>query len=471
MTDQAMLIEGRRWNTASSFDVINPATEGRAGQAPEATKDDLDAAMAAAQRAFPTWSSDEGQRRSLLREAAAALTGAAEQLGAILCAESGHPLAHAVMEVYGASHWFSYYADLEVPAETIALSATTIAEVRRRPLGVIAAITPWNYPLALASWKLAPALRAGNTVVLKPSPFTPLATLAMGEVLAAVFPPGVLNVLSGGDELGAWMTAHPIPRKVSFTGSVAGGRSVALSAAADLKRVTLELGGNDAAIILDDADLEEVADGVFKGAFANSGQVCSAIKRVYAPRDRYDELVDALSARAKAAVMGDPLEQGTELGPLSTKPQYDRVLGLLGDALDRGAVAASGGAARSGAGYFIEPTILRDLSEGTALVDEEQFGPVLPVLAYDSVEDAVAKANDTMFGLGGSVWSGDPERAAEVAGRLECGTAWVNTHLALSPLQPFGGFKWSGIGVENGPWGLASFSEIQILHRPLGDSS
>ena len=471
MTDQAMVIEGRRWATSSSFDVVNPATERSAGLAPDASKDDLEAAMTAARRAFPAWSRDEERRRALLREAAAALSAAAEQLGAILCAESGHPLAQAVTEIYGASIWFSYYADLEVPLESIELDATSIAEVRRRPLGVVAAITPWNYPLVLASWKLAPALRAGNTVVLKPSPFTPLATLAMGEVLAEVFPPGVLNVLSGGDELGQWMTAHPIPRKVSFTGSVAGGRSVALSAAADLKRVTLELGGNDAAIILDDADLDEVADGIFKGAFVNSGQVCSAIKRVYAPKSRYDEFVDALAARAGAAVMGDPLAEGTTLGPLSTRPQYDRVLGLLGDALDRGAVAASGGAARDSAGYFIEPTILRDLGEGIAIVDEEQFGPVLPVLSYDHVDDALARANGTMFGLGGSVWSADPERAAEVAGLLECGTAWVNTHLALSPLQPFGGFKWSGIGVENGPWGLASFSEIQILHRPRSSTT
>jgi len=466
-----MIIEGKRWDTSSSYDVINPATETSAGKAPDASKDDLEAAMTAAQRAFPDWSRDEDRRRSLLREAAAALNGAAEQLGAILCAESGHPLPQAVVEIYGASLWFSYFADLEVPHETIELNATTVAEVRRRPLGVVAAITPWNYPLVLASWKLAPALRAGNTVVLKPSPFTPLATLAMGEVLSGVFPPGVLNVLSGGDELGAWMTAHPIPRKISFTGSVAGGRSVALSAAADLKRVTLELGGNDAAIILDDADLEEVADGIFKGAFANSGQVCSAIKRVYAPKNRYDEFVDALAARADAAVMGDPLAEGTDLGPLSTKPQYNRVVGLLGDALDQGAVAASGGGARGGSGYFVEPTILRGLSEGVAIVDEEQFGPVLPVLAYDSVEEALARANGTMFGLGGSVWSADPERAIEIAGRLECGTAWVNTHLALSPMQPFGGFKWSGIGVENGPWGLASFSEIQALHRPLGEAT
>jgi acyl-CoA reductase-like NAD-dependent aldehyde dehydrogenase len=462
-----MVIEGRRWPSAGSFEVVNPATEGLAGMAPSATRQDLDAAMAAAQGAFPSWSIDEDERRRVLIAIADALVAAAERIGPILTAESGHPLGHAVREVHGAAAWFRYYADLELPREILELGPGTVAEIRRRPLGVVAAITPWNYPLALASWKLAPALRAGNTVVLKPSPFTPLATLALGEVLAEVLPAGVLNVVTGGDELGAWMTAHPVPRKVSFTGSVASGKAVAVAASADLKRITLELGGNDAAIVLDDADLSAAADGLFAGAFANSGQVCSAIKRVYVPEARYDEFVEALAARANASVMGDPLLDRTQLGPLSTAPQYERVLGLLDDALRKGAVAAAGGAAVDGPGYFVEPTILSGINEGVALVDEEQFGPVLPVMAYGDIDEAVERANGTMYGLGGSVWSSDPERAAEVAARLECGTAWVNTHLALSPFQPFGGLKWSGLGVENGPWGLASFTDIQVLHRPV----
>ena len=466
MTQPSMVIDGRSRPSAERFDVINPATEGLAGSAPRATGQDLDDAMTAAAVSFRTWSLDEDERRRVLVLAADTLVAAAERIGPILTAESGHPLSHAVLEVHGAAAWFRYYAELELPREVVTLGPGTVAEIRRRPLGVVAAITPWNYPLALASWKLAPALRAGNTVVLKPSPFTPLATLAMGEVLAEVLPAGVLNVVTGGDELGEWMTAHRIPRKVSFTGSVASGKAVAVAASADLKRLTLELGGNDAAIVLDDADLDRVATGLFAGAFANSGQVCSAIKRVYVPAARHDELVEALAAKAAASVMGDPMSSDTQLGPLSTGPQYERVLGLLDDALRSGAVVAAGGAAVDGPGYFVEPTILSGLSEGVAIVDEEQFGPVLPVMSYGDVDEAIERANGTMYGLGGSVWSSDPERAAEVAARLECGTAWVNAHLALSPFQPFGGLKWSGLGVENGPWGLASFTDIQVLHRP-----
>jgi len=470
MSELEMVIDGRSWGTAGSFEVVNPATEGLAGVAPSASPEDLDAAMRAALAAFRSWSLDEPARRDALRAAADALVAAAPRIAPILTAESGHPLRRSLGEVHGASMWFRYYAELEVPVETVRLSEERVAEIRRRPLGVVAAITPWNFPLALASWKIAPALRAGNSIVLKPSPFTPLATLALGEVLAKVLPPGVLNVITGGDELGAQMTAHPVPRKVSFTGSVGGGKAVALSAAADLKRLTLELGGNDAAIVLDDADLESTADGIFAAAFQNSGQVCAAIKRVYVSSVRYDELVGALVERAEAAVFGDPLDDATQFGPLSTKPQYGRVLELLDDALGSGATAVSGGGAMEGPGYFVAPTILRDLSDGVRIVDEEQFGPVLPVIACRDVNDALERANGTMYGLGGSIWSSDLERAAEVAGRLDCGTAWVNAHLALSPMQPFGGFKWSGIGVENGPWGLASFTDIQVLNRPSSAS-
>jgi len=330
---------------------------------------------------------------------------------------------------------------------------------------VVAAITPWNFPLTLAFWKIAPALLAGNTMVLKPSPFTPLSTLKVGELLRDVFPPGVLNIVSGGDELGAWMTTHPVPRKISFTGSIETGKKVALSAAPDLKRVTLELGGNDPAIVLDDADPATVASAVFAGAFNNNGQVCSAIKRVYVPESMYDEVVEGLAAHAKAIKVGDGTEPDSKLGPINNEPQYERVKELVADALANGARAVTGGHAMDRPGYFFEPTILAGLSDGTRIVDEEQFGPALPVISYRDLGDAIDRANATHFGLSGSVWSADEERAAGVAAQLECGTAWVNTHLALSPEQPFGGFKWSGLGVENGPWGLAEFTEFQVVHR------
>jgi acyl-CoA reductase-like NAD-dependent aldehyde dehydrogenase len=256
-----------------------------------------------------------------------------------------------------------------------------------------------------------------------------------------------------------------VPRKVSFTGSVATGKHVAASAAPDLKRVTLELGGNDPAIVLPDADVGAIAERIYNAAFANNGQVCSAIKRVYVPEALHDDLVDALASRAAAAKVGDGMEPDIELGPVNNAPQFERVKGLVADALSSGAVAATGGAPIDGPGYFFQPTVLTGVAEGTRIVDEEQFGPALPVVSYRDVDEAVDRANATTFGLSGSVWSGDPDRGAEVAARLECGTAWVNSHLVLMPQQPFGGFKWSGIGVENGPWGLAGFTEIQVQSR------
>jgi acyl-CoA reductase-like NAD-dependent aldehyde dehydrogenase len=314
-------------------------------------------------------------------------------------------------------------------------------------------------------WKIAPALRAGNTVVIKPSPYTPLTTLKMGEILRDALPPGVLNVVTGGDQLGGMMTGHPVPRKISFTGSIETGKRVAASAAPDLKRVTLELGGNDAAIVLDDVDPSQVADKIFAGAFANNGQVCSAIKRLYVPEKLRGELVDALAEKARSAKVGDGAADGTQLGPINNKPQYERVSELVAAALSGGARAAAGGKPVEGPGYFFEPTILDNIDDGARIVDEEQFGPALPVITYRDVDDALRRANSTNFGLSGSVWSADPDRAATVASELECGTAWVNTHLALAPSQPFAGAKWSGIGVENGPWGLLGFTEIQVLFR------
>ncbi len=465
MSDFTMTIGGDRRAAATTFGVINPATGEVHAEAPDCSKEQLDEAMDAAAKAYIDWRTDEDARRDALRQAAAAMFGAGAELGPILTREQGKPLSQANVECLGAGMWLQYFADLEVPREVIQDDDNAYAEVVRRPMGVVAAITPWNYPLILASWKIGPALRAGNTMVLKPSPFTPLATLKMVELLNQVLPPGVLNVVSGGDELGKWMTSHPTPRKVSFTGSVQTGKHVAASAAPDLKRVTLELGGNDPAIVLDDVDPAAVAEKLFAGAFGNSGQICSAIKRVYVPESMQDDIVDALAERANAAKFGDGMDEGVEFGPINNKPQFERVKELVADAISKGATAAAGGGAMDRPGYFFEPTILSGVSEGVRIVDEEQFGPALPVLTYRHESEALDRANATMFGLSGSVWSADPDRAAEVAAGLECGTAWVNTHLALAPHQPFGGFKWSGLGVENGPWGLAAYTEIQVQFR------
>jgi acyl-CoA reductase-like NAD-dependent aldehyde dehydrogenase len=465
MSDFTMTISGEAVPTADTFDVINPATGKAHAQAPQATKEQLDAAFDSSAKAYRDWKLDEGARREALKAAAGVLMASAGEIAPVLTAEQGKPLGEANIEVFGAGIWLQYFADLELPREVIQDDDAAFVEVVRRSLGVVAAITPWNFPLILASWKIAPALLAGNTMVLKPSPFTPLSTLKLGEVLRGVLPPGVLNVVTGGDDLGAWMTNHPVPRKISFTGSVATGKKVAAAAAPDLKRVTLELGGNDPAIVLDDADPAKVADGIYQAAFANNGQVCSAIKRVYVPEALYGDVVDALAEKARTAKVGNGMDDGVQLGPINNKPQYERVKELVSDAVSSGARAVTGGKPMDSDGYFFEPTILADISDGTRIVDEEQFGPALPVISYRDLDDAVERANATHFGLSGSVWSADASRAAEVAAKLECGTAWANTHLALAPHQPFGGAKWSGIGVENGPWGLYGFTELQVLYR------
>ncbi len=465
MADFTMTIGGDAAVSAEAFGVVNPATGQVGSQAPECSAEQLDAAMDSAAKAYRDWRSDEAARRQTLDQVADLLFASVDALAPVLTAEQGKSLEDAKLEVLGAGVWFKYYASLEMPREIIQDDDAAFSEVIRRPLGVVAAITPWNFPLVLASWKIAPALLAGNTMVLKPSPYTPLTTLKVGELLRDVLPPGVLNVVSGGDDLGAWMTSHPVPRKISFTGSVSTGKRVAAAAAPDLKRVTLELGGNDPAIVLDDVEPAEIAEKLFWGAFANNGQICSAIKRVYVPEARYDELVDELADRARSVVVGDGAAEGTQLGPINNKPQFDRVSELVGNALAGGAVAAAGGKAIDGPGYFFEPTILAGLTDGARIVDEEQFGPALPIVAYRDQADAIERANATHFGLSGSVWTSDPDRGAEVAGQLECGTAWVNTHLALAPHAPFGGAKWSGVGVENGPWGLHGFTEIQVVHR------
>ncbi len=465
MTEHLMTINGEQHASPGSFDVINPSTGEPFARAPEATAEQLDDAMAGAAQAFRSWKRDDDARRDALRLAATAVNEAVPQIATLLTQEQGKPLNEAMFEVMGVGMWLQYYADLEVEREILQDDDAAFVEVVRRPIGVVAAIAPWNFPLLLSSWKIAPALRAGNTVVLKPSPYTPLSSLAMVEVLNRALPPGVLNIVTGGDALGAAMTAHPTPRKVSFTGSISAGKKVAMASAADLKRVTLELGGNDPAIVLDDADPAVVGKQLFDAAFTNNGQTCVAVKRVYVPESLHDAVVEALVAQANSVVVGDGMDEATKLGPIQNRPQFDRVTRLVDGALSSGARAAAGGAALDRPGYFFAPTILTDAADGTAIVDEEQFGPALPVIAYRDLDDAIERANATTFGLGASVWATDTERGETVARQLDAGSTWVNTHAALAPDLPFGGLKWSGVGVENGPWGYKGFTDMQLLNR------
>jgi acyl-CoA reductase-like NAD-dependent aldehyde dehydrogenase len=461
-----MTIDGQAISAGPTFDVVDPATGEEFARAPECSREQLDAAMDSATRAGRSWRTDEAGRVAALHAMADAVDEHGEELAALLTAEQGKPLGAARYEISESTRWLRAAAGLELPVETILDDGTSSAQLRRRPIGVVAAITPWNYPLLLAAWKLGPALRAGNTVVLKPSPYTPLATLRLGEIVNEVLPPGVVSVVSGGDDLGAWMTGHPEVGKVSFTGSVATGKKVMTSAAAGLKRLTLELGGNDAAIVLDDADPEAIGKGLFWGAFINCGQICAGIKRIYVPEALHDDVVDVLAERARRVRVGPGTQDGVHMGPIQNRPQFDRVRGLVADALADGASAAAGGAPLDGPGYFFAPTILTGAREGMRIVDEEQFGPAVPVLPYRTLDEAIERANATRFGLSGSVWGSDLDRAAAVAAELDCGTAFVNDHLALSPDLPFGGSKESGLGVENGHWGLEEFTQLQVVHRP-----
>ncbi len=461
----ALIIDGDHVTTDETFEVTDPSTGEVFATAPRCSAEQLDAAMTSAARAQPAWQANEPMRRELMLKLGSTILAATDELTELLSAETGKPLTVAGSEPAICDVWLQYYAAMDIPRDVVQDDDNTLIEVAHRPLGVVAAITPWNFPLGLAMWKLAPALRAGNTVVLKPSPFTPLATLRLGELINEVLPPGVVNVVTGGDDLGAAMTAHPVPRKVSFTGSVRGGQAVAVAAAADLKRVTLELGGNDAVILLDDVDVATVAARVVGLAFFNTGQACALPKRIYVDARIYDDVVSACAAVAAGMSVGAPSEPTAQLGPLSTRPQFERVKELVDDARSHGVSAVAGGAAVDRDGFFFEPTILAEARDGVRIVDEEQFGPALPILRFTDVDDAVSRANASTFGLCGSVWSADADRAAAIAERLECGTTFVNTHAALQPNVQFGGSKWSGIGLENGVAGLLSFTEQQVVHR------
>ncbi|MDJ1642914.1 aldehyde dehydrogenase family protein [Streptomyces pakalii] len=451
------------------FAVLDPATGEAFDEAPDQRPQELDAAVRHAHEAWRSWRSDPAARAAALLASADAVEAAGPELAPLLTREQGKPLTESYTEIARTAARLRWFAEVAPEPRTIQDGRAVHSEIRWRSLGPVAAIVPWNFPLQLASAKFAPALAAGNTVVLKPSPFTPLATRLLGSVLSTALPEGVLTVLTGREPLGALLASHPGIRHVTFTGSVPTGQAVAAGAASGLARITLELGGNDAAILLDDVDVERIADRLFWAAFRNCGQVCMAVKRVYVPARLHDQVVEALAARAKAVVVGAGLDESTELGPLNNAAQLARVERYTARALADGARAAAGGHRLDRPGWFHAPTVLTDVPPDSPVVTEEQFGPVLPVLPYGSVGEAVDAANATRFGLGGSVWGTDLDRAEAVAGRLECGTAWINHHAELSLAQPFAGIKESGVGVAGGPWGLYGNLSPFVVHRPLGD--
>jgi aldehyde dehydrogenase (NAD+) len=464
--DVTMTIAGRGAPGAGSFDVLNPADETVVARAPDCSREQLGEAVAAARAAFPGWSAKPfEERRACILALSAKMLENVDPLARLLTSEQGKPHSDARMEIEGAAMILQAQTTLELPVLVAEDGPERIVETRYVPIGVVGAIAPWNYPLILAIFKLGPALLAGNTLVLKPSPFTPLATLRLGELGRDIFPPGVLNVVSGGDDLGPWLTSHPGIDKISFTGSTGTGRRVMASASATLKRITLELGGNDAAIVLADVDVEKVVQPLFWSAFANNGQICIATKRMYIHDDIYDALAAGLTDYATRVAVGDGAKQGTQLGPINNRAQYERVKALIADAKARGYSFLAGGEEARGPGYFLPITLIDNPPEDSRIVREEQFGPVLPLIRFDDVEDAVARANDSDYGLAGSVWSGDEEAALAVARRLETGTVFINQTQYLSPFAPFGGHKQSGVGAEGGVEGLLEYTNPQTIVR------
>ncbi len=461
--DFAMNIDGQRTFSPGTFEVLNPATEEVIARVPDCTREQLDATVAAAARAFPAWRAKSiAARKEILLAIADRIELHADQLMLLMTSEQGKPHPDAKAEILRSAFWFREFAKKDLPVTIHEENGRRFAS-HHVPLGVVAAITPWNFPISVAVWKIAPALLTGNTVVWKPSPFTPLCALKVGELLMDVLPPGVLNVISGGDRLGPWLTEHPGVNKVAFTGSTATGRRVMQSAATNLKRITLELGGNDPAIVLPDVDIAATAEKIFWVAFRNSAQVCIAAKRVYVHEQIYDAFGKALVDYAKTIKVGNGAEEGSKLGPIQNRPQFERVTALIADAKNSGLKFLLGGEPGKGPGFFVPVTIIDNPPDDARVVVEEAFGPVLPLLKFKDVDEAVRRANHSEYGLAASVWSKDLDKARAIAERLECGTVWLNTVQILSPHAAFGGHKQSGIGVEHALEGLLEYTNIQTI--------
>lgn len=465
-----MTINGKDVDAAAHLTVTNPANGDILGTAPDAGTAELDDAIAAARAAFPAWrSTPYAERQKIVAAIGDVITAHGEELTRSLTLEQGKPTAQAQFEVFGAAAWAQGTALLELPVFVLEDKPGHRIETHHVPIGVIGSISPWNFPVMLSVWKVIQAILAGNTLVLKPSPFTPLTMLRLGVLLRGVIPDGVLNIITGGDALGPMMTSHSGFDMISFTGSTATGRRVMESAAPTLKRVALELGGNDAAIIMPDVDVAATAESIFWSAFTNSGQVCIATKRAYVHDSIYDSFRDALTQIAKNVPMGDGSKQGNALGPVQNKVQYDRVKSLIEDSRANGYGVTEGYQPEETNGLFIPVTLIDNPPEDSRIVREEQFGPVLPLLRWSNEADVIARANDSEYGLGGSIWTNDIDAALRMAPQLETGSVWINEAMALHPHAAFGGHKQSGIGAENGVDGLLEYTNPQTItvRRPV----
>ena len=459
------LIDGELVTTEQTMEVLNPANEQVVALVPSCGKAELDQAVAGARRAFKTWKKASAQeRREVVEGIAAAMLENTDELFRLLTSEQGKTHAQAQGEIEAAAALAAAQATLKLDDVINEDDDTRLSRTRWVPVGVVAGIVPWNFPVALAVQKIVPALMAGCTIVLKPSPFTPLTTLRICELIKDVVPAGVVNIITGEDSLGPLITEHPDIDKITFTGSTAVGKKIMEGASNDLKRITLELGGNDASIVLPDADVSKVAEQLFWSTFTNAGQICVAAKRIYIHEDIYDELSRAIAEYARQVKVGDGSEQGTDLGPIQNKKQFERVCELIQDAKDNGYKFLTGGDVDpSGTGYYVPITILDNPPEDARIVVEEQFGPIMPLMKFSTSEEAIARANNSDYGLAGTVWTADANKGIEIAEQLETGTVWINEFMYASPFVSRGGHKQSGFGVEYGIDGVKEFTYNQVI--------
>ena len=470
MTAFSLTIGGKAAATRTTFNVLNPADESVVAACPEGSVELVDEAVASARAAFKPWSAlADADRVGKLLAIADLIEKHHQELSQLITREQGKTQSGpgANLEVGGAAAWTRATASLSLPEETIQDDRSGKIVVRRKPVGVVASITPWNWPMMIAVWHIMPAVRVGCTVVIKPSPFTPLSTLRLVELMNQVLPAGVVNAVTGGADVGTHLVNHSDVNKVVFTGSVATGKKVMEGASRTLKRVTLELGGNDAGIILPGTNIDPLLEKLFWGCFINAGQTCAALKRLYVHEDQYDEVVQKFSAYVAKIPVGEGLDPKNLIGPVSNRMQFDKVSAFVEDARRQGASIVVGGNPQQKAGYFYPLTVIANARDDMRVVREEQFGPVIPLVKYRTVEEAIERANSLEVGLGGSVWGNDPKEAAEYASRLECGTAWVNQHGTLHPMAPFGGVKCSGIGVEFNLDGLKEYTTVQVVNVAL----
>lgn len=466
MINYSFTINGNAVSSSNFFEVKNPATGELLGHAPISSDEQVKAAVAAARAAQSTWAAmPDEERKAILMKVSQVLVDNTDYLAKWITQEQGKPMAGpgSMFEMQACVGWTQVPASLDLPAEVVFEDDTRRDELHRKPIGVIGAIAPWNWPLMIAIWQIVPALRAGNTVVIKPSEYTTIGTLEMVRLMNTVLPAGVLNSISGDGKVGAELISNSGVDKIMFTGSTGTARKIIEASGGNMARLTLECGGNDAAIILPGTDMESKAGDLFWGAFINQGQTCACAKRLYVHEDDYDAVVGALDAVAGQMPMGNGMDDGIVLGPIQNQMQFNKVNELVEDAKATGATIIRGGSPMEGPGYFYPITLVGDIDNGSRLVDEEQFGPVLPIIKYKTVDEAIKKANNTRTGLGGSVWGDDLGEAAKVAARIETGTVWINQHGAIHPMVPFGGIKDSGYGVEFGVEGLKAVTQPQII--------